>query len=91
MNSLPHPLLILIFAAPLAGLIVALWILIRPTSLGLPARSRWIMIPALLSAFSASWIIAGFKHIHPAYLAIPLGFLVFAIIARLAKRKNTLQ
>ena len=87
MNSYPLPLLILIIAAPVSGLFVGAWILLRPTSLGLPKRSRWIIISTFLSTFFASWIVSGTKHLHPAFLIIPLAFLIFAIATRLNKKK----
>ena len=87
MNNYPLPLLILIIAAPLSGLLFGAWILLRPTSFGLPKRSRWIIISAFLSTLFASWIVFGIKHLHPAFLLAPLAFLIFAIAARFIKKK----
>ena len=87
MNTYPLPLLILLIAAPVSGLIVGAWIFLRPTSFGLPKRNRWIIISAFLSTFFASWIVSGAKHIHPAFLLVPLAFLIFAIATRLNKKK----
>jgi hypothetical protein len=51
------------------------------------ALHRWIIISAFLSTFFASWIVSGAKHIHPAFLLVPLAFLIFAIATRLNKKK----
>lgn len=87
MNTYPLPLLILLIAAPVSGLIVVAWILLRPTSFGLPKRNRWIIISAFLSTIFASWIVSGIRQLHPAILVIPLGFIIFAVTTTLNKKK----